>query len=86
MLVLSRKIGEEIVVGDDVKLVINRISGNRVTIGISAPSEVRIIRGELEPIVNSFRDQNESQRSGEISPNVHFGEADESAFIPPKAR
>ena len=48
MLVLSRKTGEEILIGDNVKITINRISGDRVSIGISAPDEVRILRGELK--------------------------------------
>ena len=48
MLVLSRKEGEQLVIGDNVVLTINRISGNRVAIGIEAPREVRIVRGELE--------------------------------------
>lgn len=48
MLVLSRKEGEQLLIGDDIVLTINRISGNRVAIGIEAPREVRIVRGELE--------------------------------------
>lgn len=56
MLVLSRKSGQELIIGDNVRITINKISGNRVTLGINAPDEVRIIRGELEPIVKSFED------------------------------
>ena len=56
MLVLSRKVGQEIVVGDSVTIVVNKISGNRVTLGIKAPQSVHIVRGELEPIVDAFRD------------------------------
>lgn len=52
MLVLSRKEGERLVIGDNVVVTINRISGNRVTVGIEAPREVRIVRGELEPEVS----------------------------------
>jgi carbon storage regulator len=48
MLVLSRKVGEKLVIGDNVTVTINRISGNRVTIGIEAPGSVKIVRGELE--------------------------------------
>jgi carbon storage regulator CsrA len=48
MLVLSRKEGEQLLIGDDIVLTINRINGNRVAIGIEAPRNVRILRGELE--------------------------------------
>lgn len=48
MLVLSRKEGEQLIIGDDIVLTISRISGNRVAVGIEAPRSVRIIRGELE--------------------------------------
>lgn len=47
MLVLSRKIGEKITIGDNVTLEILEICGNRVKIGITAPPEVEILRGEL---------------------------------------
>jgi carbon storage regulator len=47
MLVLSRKIGQSIVLGDEIVVVVNRISGNRVSIAIEAPDHVRIMRGEL---------------------------------------
>ncbi|TWU02272.1 carbon storage regulator [Stieleria varia] len=48
MLVLSRKTGEQLMIGDDIVVTINRISGNRVAIGIEAPRDVRIVRGELD--------------------------------------
>jgi carbon storage regulator len=51
MLVLSRKSGEEIMIGKDIRLVVNRISGNRVTIAIKAPQDVHIVRGELKDLV-----------------------------------
>jgi carbon storage regulator CsrA len=50
MLVLSRKVGEKIVIDDKVKITITRISGGRVSVGIEAPSGVRIVRGELKPL------------------------------------
>ena len=48
MLVLSRKESEQLLIGDNIVLTINRISGNRVAIGIEAPREVAIVRGELD--------------------------------------
>lgn len=47
MLVLSRKIGEKVVIGDGIVVVVKRILGGRVTFGIEAPQDVRIVRGEL---------------------------------------
>lgn len=47
MLVLSRKIGEEIMIGDDIRLVVYRIQGNRVRLGIMAPEGVPVFRSEL---------------------------------------
>lgn len=49
MLVLSRKIGQQIIIGDGIVLVVKRIAGQRVTFGIEAPQDVRIVRGELTP-------------------------------------
>jgi len=48
MLVLSRKIGEKLVIGDNITVVVSRVAGNRVMLGIEAPHDVRIIRGELK--------------------------------------
>jgi carbon storage regulator CsrA len=48
MLVLSRKEGEQLIIGDDVVITVSRISGNRVALGIEAPRNIRIVRGELE--------------------------------------
>ena len=48
MLVLSRKVGERLVIGGNITVVVNRVAGNRVTLGIEAPDTVRIVRGELE--------------------------------------
>jgi carbon storage regulator len=47
MLVLSRKPGEEIVVGDDILLTAVAIRGNQVRLGLTGPAEVSIRREEL---------------------------------------
>ena len=49
MLVLSRKIGEKVVIDGNIVVEVIKIHGNRITLGIEAPSEVRIRRGELNP-------------------------------------
>jgi carbon storage regulator len=47
MLVLSRKIGEEIVIGGDIRVRVVSIQGNQVRLGFIAPQEVSIKRQEL---------------------------------------
>jgi carbon storage regulator len=49
MLVLSRKVGEKIVIDHRVVITVTRISGGRVSVGIEAPDGIHIIRGELKP-------------------------------------
>jgi carbon storage regulator len=49
MLILSRKVGEKIIIGDGITVVVQRVSGDRVTLGLEAPSNVRILRSELQP-------------------------------------
>ena len=50
MLVLSRKESEKIMLGDEIVLTIVRISGDRVRLGIEAPSDLLILRKELDPV------------------------------------
>jgi carbon storage regulator len=47
MLVLTPKVGEEIVIGDNIRLVVVSIRGDRVRIGVSAPKEVVVDRQEV---------------------------------------
>jgi carbon storage regulator len=47
MLVLSRKPGEKVVIGENIILTLNEVQGNRVRIGIDASGQVRILRGVL---------------------------------------
>ena len=48
MLVLSRKESEKVLLGDEIVLTIVRLSGDRVRLGIEAPSDMLILRAELD--------------------------------------
>lgn len=67
MLVLSRKEDEQICIGDDVVITIVRVSGDRVRIGIEAPSSRTILRKELK--------NNDSARSADASSERKAAEA-----------
>ena len=48
MLVLTRKAGEAVRIGDNIEIVVVEILGNAIRLGIEAPREVRVLRSELE--------------------------------------
>jgi len=47
MLILTRKAGETIVIGDDIEISVVAIAGGKVRIGVSAPKEVTVHRKEV---------------------------------------
>jgi carbon storage regulator len=47
MLVLSRKVGERVVIGDSIVVTVLEVKGRQVRLGFEAPSNVQIWRGEL---------------------------------------
>ena len=59
MLVLSRKTGQRLVIDDNITIIVQRIAGNRVQIGIEAPDDVHIMRGELDKIRRGFSEASE---------------------------
>jgi carbon storage regulator len=47
MLVLSRKVGEEVLIGDSIRVRVLEVRGNRVKLGFEAPTEIRFARTEV---------------------------------------
>ncbi len=70
MLVLSRKKNQSIVIDNRVEVEVLQIKGNTIRLGIKAPQDVKILRGELQPIpVDEFtitltNDASRSVRAG----------------------
>jgi len=49
MLVLSRKLGEKIIIGDNIVVTVVKIDRNQIRIGIEAPSDIPVYREEIVP-------------------------------------
>lgn len=50
MLVLSRRVGESIAIGDSVEVVVLRVTNRSTTVGINAPKQITIVRKEIHGI------------------------------------
>ena len=53
MLVLSRKVGQRVLIGDNISVTVVRLSGGGVRLGIDAPPEMAVIRQELKEKLES---------------------------------
>lgn len=73
MLVLSRKVGEKIIIDNRVTVTITRISGGRVSVGIEAPNGVHIIRGELKPFDEPTNPPSNEQPQAALGAEVFQG-------------
>ncbi len=74
MLVLSRKAGEKINIGEDITVEVRRVAGNRVTIALHAPRDVRILRGELQQAVAEFEVEEVPAAQPNVAPTVSHNE------------
>lgn len=61
MLVLTRKTGESIVIGSDIRISVLEIQGRQIRLGIDAPIDVSVHRGE---VYERIREENERAATG----------------------
>ena len=71
MLVLSRKPGQQILIGDCIAITVVRISKNTVRIGIDCPEDIDIIRGELEISLDEEAERDEARAAIEATEKPH---------------
>jgi len=65
MLILSRKINEKIMIGEDISLTIIEIRGDQVKVGVEAPKSVKVFRQEVYEAI-----QNENRAAATSNPNL----------------
>jgi carbon storage regulator len=57
MLILTRRVGESLIIGDDVVVNVLSVKGNQVRIGIDAPKHVSVHREEIYDRIQAEKDQ-----------------------------
>ncbi|MGE5191334.1 MAG: carbon storage regulator CsrA [Deltaproteobacteria bacterium] len=71
MLVLTRKLGERVMIGPDVEIAVVQVRSNSVRLGVTAPCEIPVHRAEV-------RRRMQENDSGQLSDSVIPGEAEDA--------
>ena len=61
MLILTRRVSESVIIGDNVKITVLGVKGNQVRLGIDAPKDVSVHREEIYQRIQGESDSSEEQ-------------------------
>jgi carbon storage regulator len=71
MLILTRRVGETVVIGNDVTVTVLGVKGNQVRLGVNAPREVAVHREEIFERIKREQAEHKPQRPPQVVGAVH---------------
>ncbi|MBV6493948.1 MAG: Translational regulator CsrA [Turneriella sp.] len=67
MLVLARRVNDSIMIGDSIEIVVVEIKGDQVKLGVKAPKEVKVFRGEIHADIQK---ENKAASESQLPPDL----------------
>ncbi|MGX2947218.1 carbon storage regulator CsrA [Frederiksenia canicola] len=61
MLILTRKIGESLLIGDDVEITVLSVRGSQVKLGVKAPKEIAVHREEIYQRIKALSESSDNE-------------------------